>query len=1560
MIKAENHIFQGMKRDNHPIKQDGKFLWDAHNIRLTNRDDNTLLSITNERGTSDPLITFKGYYVGHCVLGKYLVLFTANNDGSENYIYRVKNVENTFRVAILYYIQETDRGWSPDDPIETLGIYETEFIQKVYWVDGKHQPRVVNIAKPEYILGNTKYEKVLELPLWDYSNSAPSDRERETINETIDPIDSVGDWRQFIDSYKEEYPQIYKEGSFDFVRDLDLTENVTVTKIDGQGEFLQGTIQYAFSYYNKYEQESNIWYTTPIQYISPSTRGASPEEKVPNSFLINIWGTDQNFDFVRIYSIHRTSLDAIPTVKVVVDLPSKLKDLGESIQYIDTGTTGYIIDPSQLLYIGGVSIIANCIAQKDQTLFLGGITQNELVPKDAVMDILSKADIRDEEYWSNSTSSTPSNTSVYYDYKPDLNSGYNAGFMPGETYRCGYQYQGKDGKWSEPIYYNDMVLRERPEWENLPTKESRALRFSVGQDVKQKLLRLGVKKIRTCVVFPLTSERDVICEGIVCPTVYSVLGRQNDAPYAMSSWFFRPATNIANIDNDINIFNGASIQFQHNKALFSGANRGAEIQNMLTGVDTISDVNQDNLSKYTSQFFVDENIVTFHSPDLEFDTSLSNYNWDNVTLEIVGMARLGAISGDIDIQTSSPTRGTDSIGFIHKPFGYQTHNNIFVNGGLVMTTLYRDVGVTKDTFEPMGDAYWAIYPWHRSGSLNNDSRRPPVTKDTDTGTQSAILLKKKISNLKFFDFNVPLGEGDDSIRYNISTPQLFNSNEVTMLKLKPSYLQKEVPYYGNVDTLITTPQEYPLYNSQGIDKSIQPVGGNVINSSKDPVRMKYKSSPHLVFSLGDSLDTIPLLPRHRATGADNLSSNNFLFPSWQQSGSTDGSTADISKYDYILWEYSEADFMDIAFLSQKIAPENQLGRCCIYKLSNSKYVVTKIERHNKGPQHKNITKVSNGLILKATSGITVIGNTMLPGTNINHYKKKVYIGPDKYYKINYTENSFSLEPVTQPSNVQAEENTSTAKTYKIAQMQFGVAGDDRDGLPYLLIGMLKRPSVVGKFGGKSEEALKQNLWLPASEPVVISDNDQPIIVPFEFGDTWYSRYDCLKTYPFTREDENQLVEIGSFMCETRVNIDGRYDRNRGQLSNINMSPQNFNLFNPIYSQMDNFFNYRIIDKDFYRQPTFANQITWSKEKHSGEETDTWTNINLANTLDLDGDKGAITSIKSWNDSIFCFQQKAFSQILFNSRTQIPVEDGVPIEISNGYKVSGKRYFSDEIGCNNKWSIISTPKGIYFIDSNTNGLYLFNGQLTNLSKGLGMDWWVKQIPTSTVWKPIDIRNSVPNGIRSFYDTKYGDIYFSPGQDNLSFVEQPEALCYSEQLEQFTSFMSYGGVQAMFNIGDNFYSLKHDGSNIVLYQNNIGDYNYFFGEYKPFSLTFISNDNPTYTKIFDTVELRSDVFTNDIINSRMPFTSIEASNEYQKSGICNFEDSPESIKKKFRVWRINIPRVSEVASRHELGGDTLRSNYGRARIRNPWAKITLVNEDGYRDKVILHDLSVKYTI
>ena len=73
------------------------------------------------------------------------------------------------------------------------------------------------------------------------------------------------------------------------------------------------------------------------------------------------------------------------------------------------------------------------------------------------------------------------------------------------------------------------------------------------------------------------------------------------------------------------------------------------------------------------------------------------------------------------------------------------------------------------------------------------------------------------------------------------------------------------------------------------------------------------------------------------------------------------------------------------------------------------------------------------------------------------------------------------------------------------------------------------------------------------------------MIPFWYGDTYYQRYDCLKTYPFTDEDSNSIIEIGSFMVETRINLDGRYDKHRGDTSSFLINPTNYNLINPVYS-----------------------------------------------------------------------------------------------------------------------------------------------------------------------------------------------------------------------------------------------------------------------------------------------------------------------------------------------------------------------------------------------------------
>jgi hypothetical protein len=95
-------------------------LWDAHNIRLTARDNDTLLSITNEKGTTIVKdknlnnITFKDYVLGYCTLGKYLIVFSMNYLDRTCYIDRVKFNNGSFVKTTLY---SGNLNFDPDHPI---------------------------------------------------------------------------------------------------------------------------------------------------------------------------------------------------------------------------------------------------------------------------------------------------------------------------------------------------------------------------------------------------------------------------------------------------------------------------------------------------------------------------------------------------------------------------------------------------------------------------------------------------------------------------------------------------------------------------------------------------------------------------------------------------------------------------------------------------------------------------------------------------------------------------------------------------------------------------------------------------------------------------------------------------------------------------------------------------------------------------------------------------------------------------------------------------------------------------------------------------------------------------------------------------------------------------------------------------------------------------------------------------------------------------------------------------------------------------------------------------
>lgn len=1324
-IKTDLHQIKGMQRDFSVSKASNEFAFDAMNIRLTAREGNTLLSVTNEKGnkevelsTLETSVSIEGNVIGYNVINQYLILFAT---GTTDKIYRLEKRENHFEVLELY---SGDLGFDIEHPIESIGIFENEDIQKVYWVDGINPVRFINITK--------------------------------TYNGSSD--------------------------IFNFAQDLSLKETSDIKcNNEVKGSFPSGVLQYAFTYYNKYGAETNIFYQSPLYYSHRYNRGGSPEEVASNSFDIELNSLDTKFDYVRIYSIIRTSIDATPTVKQVADLSPK----SGSILYTDTNTTGEIVDPTLLLYIGGENIIPECITHKDNTLFLGNYRLKDSTFSDEEKNYAKDSIIT----FSNKETKAYEERGSTYGYTTQLNqNSYEITSLKyRETYRFGIQFQNKIGRWSEVIYIGDYKVDKYP-YNNVPISvdniadlQSTYLvkaSYSIPNNLINSAKNLGYIKARGVIVYPTGSDRDIICQGVLNPTVYQNDDRNTKSPYAQSSWFFRPYVKSRFLEGTSDYAIGSIASYtdaskiDYKDGVFSNS-RSTEIGGYLSYVE-------EGGTTVDRDFYVDANIVTMHSPDIEFQDSVEGYSDSKLDCNIIGYVAISNLQSFRDVQASTPPADSSDYGF-HSVFPYTINSkalsSIDSSGGMLISGIHWIGKPIKKSDNENGwtsvgnQLGWLVSPWQRSGSLINDFAKRP-------DSQVVSKLKHNRTSNTRISYETIIGSVNWSPNNGISKISVFDSNEQSLLYIGDTGYS----YYGNIDKVLISGNK--LYGkgsevgySRGFDTSsvtdiyratVFDLDNTVIDDedyiySKDPISMKYKSTKHAVFAFKSGTNRV-LLPKLEGALYNHTSDSSATYATLSTS------------HNAILW---------LAELSRNVPSET-------------------------------------------------------------------------------------------------------------------------------------------KFGGSTPEAILNNRWHIAGEAIDINNNN---VIEYLQGDTYFQRYDCMKTYPYTLEDENSVTEILSFYCETRVNIDGRYDRNRKNFNNLALTPTNFNLINPVYTQTNNFFNYFTLDPSL-RINNFNNSLIWSKEKSLGEQIDQWTNITLASTLDLDGDKGEITALKTFNNEIFCFQKQGISNILFNSRVQIPTSDGAPIEITNGLKVQGKRYLSS-IGCNNKWSIAESPIGLYFIDSNTDEIYLFNGQITSLSTQLGFSQYTKEHNHLNKWNPDTFNN-----FRTHYDKNNGDVYF---------IDKDSCLVYSETIGQFTSFMNYEETPYMFNIDNSFYAIKNN----KVWKQFAGDYNSFYGETKPYSITVISNPDSFYDKVFNNIEFRADTWDEEGYLTNITFDTLKVWNEYQ-CGITSLDNilgRPSSLKRKFRIWRANIPRDI---------------NNMRDRIRNTWAYVKLEHANPSNYKTEFYDLMVHYFI
>lgn len=1575
MKKSINFKVRGMQRDLSESSFNPEYAYEIKNMRLMPTTDNTMLSLVNEKGNKLTTIngvgdSIEGVPIGQAVLNDNLIIFTAGNKNlieaditaTEGIIsdidsiegVNIPNIKTNFN-DIIYKLwfnngilqgKELFNGelnFSYNYPIETIEYYENENIQKIYWTDGLNQPRMINIAAAE-----------------------------ETIEK----------WSKY---------------SFDFTVRLSLQESVTISKItNGNGSFSAGVIQYVFTYYNKYGQESNIFYTSPLYYTSYGDRGLSSEQLSSNAFQLSLMNLDNKFNFVRIYSIFRTSIDATPTIKIVTDIPvqksyyetnmynakvaepisiighDNLKESFESdfmvgmtitymdnttkvltiadftdpdttdnaerlylltsgnisgslvksvsipsqsitivldgkfshlymeldytdgyfyvdmndlisdkykvennilgFTYIDNGSTGSIIDSTALLYVGGEEVVFGTMTQKDNTLFFGDISINRKSLDNTVKQYF-KTDFSIIVVDKNIELPVVAGT---YTYSSQLDKSSNdiTHYKNNETYRLGIQLQHYSGRLSEPLFISDETLNYNPKANTiLTTTFGKFVGKITNSTFIKYMISLGYIRIRPVVVFPSLHDREVICQGVLCPTVFNVTDRSTNAPFVQSSWFTRPSaafdvgtTNTTNLDSTtineytnsrvghvlkgpgtLTLNKGSWAEFRHFYPLPSSINRNAEIQLNYLDSDRTYDLSSDRDDNYiqgiSDKFYIDQSIVTLHSPEIEFNDSIQNMDLSSTKLRIIGAVPITAYDSSIDLTTSTSalqyknTKGVSAFGFYNEKLS--TDNNSTLGWkGLISAPMWIDEVAGRKTDNPNNvPTGFVVYPWHRSGSLNNTS----IAVD---GYKSATLSHKTLANLRFSYNNVFITEYWKNLT-GLSDVQVFNANELSLLKLKAPlnspYKFKNITYYGNVDKVIVPHTKY-------------------VSSSID-----YSDGYPIVFTTTTSTDT---------SQYHNLFSGTYS--SWNVIGAAPDKTLtdQIGATDPVSMKYKSTPHAVIVLNYSKI--DNDYYQNILPTTYDNSSIVNPISDINKNYFWENVT----------SSGVT------------NIHQDAIKISIDEYKSI---------------SNINGN--------------KFG----------FLWLAELYRDNIQNKFGGNNEEAFENNSWQSAGGFVSLLDGEIPkteVNISWDYGDTYYQRYDHLKTYPYTSSDTNSIVDIISFMCETRVNIDGRYDRNRGQSDNTNMTPTNFNLLNPVYSQSDNYFIYRKLDDDILDLDIYRNSISFTETKVAGDKIDLWTKITLASTLDLDGDKGRVRALRRYNNELFAFQDKGISNILFNSRTQINTSDNIPIEIANSGKVDGKRYLSDKVGCINKWSISESPNGLYFVDDITKNIYLFNGNLLSLSDKLGFHSWINSNSTTLdTWTPKDSK-----AFRTLYDKIKGETYF---------ITDTTCLVYSENLGQFISFFSYEGIPFMVNLENKVLQINTmDNSNIYrIWTLNEGDYNYYFGSYKPFYVTYIANPEPTLDKMFTNINYRSDTWSNNTYLESDTFDTLKVWNEYQTSTktLTFTKGSVSNLKKKFRSWYIDIPRDSR--------------NH-RDRIRNPWIYLTLTKNNSNINKTVLHDVEVTY--
>ena len=1627
----------GMNKDVINSKTAQQQAYEIKNFRLSATQDSNAFELTTERGTkSIPLewtdsnnhtIQVQGTIIGYCVLNNYLVLFTTDHEELDM-IYRLTLNSNESDEAVTEIIQLYEGvhlGFKLDNLIDAIPYYETELIQKVYWIDGINQPRVINIANME--------------------NSNLPKQHLGDIN--YDPYGFV--------------QEIY--GDYN---------SIQVTKNYVGGMFHAGVIQYAYSFFNENAQETPVIDVTPLYYIAHEDRGEKPDTRVGCNFTLSLEIPKdfiKKFDYVRFYSIYRSSLDTTPLVKVINEIQINNPNATgpKTYNFIDDNTQGYVYDAQQLL-IRNNKIIPQTFNYKDGKLFFGNF-KNEIKLTDIEDTVFNTIGIswqgnKSIEISPNEQSTLPSYDNEIvssefnvYNYKNQLqhNSQEIKTFKGNEYYHLGIQLQDKYGNWSQPYYVktDKNTIFPKGQMYHFGNNQGSFIYpiYNVAQaktndSINAIINNLGIDtsdyiRIRPVVSFPTASERAILCQGVVNPTVFNLGQRVNGTCHAQASWFFRPYPNTR-FQKEHGIYRHlkgmAQVQWDNYAPLFDTRYLNGEVQCMYSKLNeelsptiyvetTDFDLNgwndrpqgslfEDDLDYPLTEYYA-KKLKLLHAPQPLFYQGHGIYPYYyNISTDSNPIASPLYQSEDNYYRCTYYARvGVQVISDgIHNGYKYTvqiaSRDYDKISGNYFNNDEYED----KVYYVSTGDEAWVLTD--KNFSLEDIRQRVyahVIDAQHKSLYDSYYYVDTQICTLNSpdieFDTNI---QNTDTKEYGLSlvgsSRFVNNVGKYNIIAQNPNFLN-DVKIDDAHNWFIRSTKLATGFNTEKYETKTQnntqwvSSGGTIVSALDcwyDDACNLFTWDEHTYIWNEKSFQNAYVVYPWQRKYLNNFNNNQELVdnPDSKQGITTEaGEPSLIIKKvlgnlrfcytDYCTEQVKEPiDYLKL-FNSEKTqllkTKEDKLYCGNIDQLitCNSEYngrgVVTQTASDN--ISWGNYRHLVGYPLMLGRSG-TIGDNTRFQGLAYNNFQyfQDNLDGFEYFWCI--SPNNRSTDPIwirykSSPhfifkfSNGNVLPILGKGSSSRISYDGDTVWGHETINNPqyldiepititatnqsYLWIADIYNPNK--NTSSLSDFNLLNRVWLPCGESKPLDSTDKLV---WSEGDTFFQRYDCLKTYPFSNDDYQSVVEIGSFMLETRVNLDGRYDTNRGLMDNTAITKENFNLINPVYSQMNNFFQYKMLDERFNNKETeYKNRITWTLDKQNGDDVDQWTRVTELGILDLDGDKGKVTKIERFDNNLYIFQDKGIARLNYNDNIQIPTEGNIPIEVVNSGFINGKRYISENQGLQDKWCSKSTPYGIFFKDGYSKVLCTVkyderrNPVVAPLSQG-SMQKWTEQ--------------NIEDIYKVNYDNQVNEVLFMI-KDN----ENYSSLSYSPLYQAFTAFYDYKDWVGNYN-NSTISLLNNSSSSQNIYflrravDNNEPIFNYFYDELKPYWIKWTSVvDN--YDCIFDNIYLKSNIYEqsrnsmndediditlkgDDIYqgDSVFPFDLISVSNDKQayelESILADIWKEFKPIKK-FGVWRGRIPRISSINGKY-LG----------SRIRNHWTRIGLKKENPLTEKTVVRDIKM----